>query len=333
MERPGLNWTERKGSRKGGVSRLAAAFVLFAAAAGLMAPAAFAAGEPTQAVLVPPDGSYMNSLPLISGTSWDDVMVSSVTLAINRLSDNYYWTGSVWNVSQTWLNADIWVSSWTYSAVPAWTDSSSYTIVARVMDSSNTWSLDHSTATFIYDVSIPVASVVLPVHASSVALTAVSGTAADAPPGELASVEVSYYRVDTARYWNSGTMAWDSVAETFYAADLAGNNWTATGVSSPTWSGSLSGVDYRIFARATDAAGNVVTKPGSPSLGSSYVQFTILSYQTMAGSAVSWQWKIPEPGDYVMSGTADSWQWLLWQPLSGRKVPKGNASAWSWGDE
>ena len=122
-------------------------------------------------------------------------------------------------------------------------------------------------------------------------LTKIEGSASDYTPGVLDKVWLSYQCVDAVecgaylnKYWNSATGLFNSAPELFYdAAILAGNKWEATGVSTPTWYVTTNGVDYKIFAKGVDRAGNEVSKPGAVGAGTSYIQFKLKPPPAVSG--------------------------------------------------
>lgn len=292
---------------------------------------------PTVRILVPANNSYVGNLAAITGTAGDNAAVSLVKMTLNRLSDNWYWNGASWDAAQTWLSVTG-TTAWSY-ATPVWVDGSTYTAVAKAMDTLNNWSTEYATTTFTYDSLAPVSTITYPAHAAvlEIDLPVISGSASDFA-GTLSSVRVSYAcasGVCVGKYWDITTHAWDSVTEIFYDATiLSDSKWEATGASTPTWITDGNGIQYNIFAKAMDLTGNETAKPGAPAADTSYIQVMLKTpYKTKAGTASSWQWKIPQTGDYVPSGSADSWQWLIWTPASGRKVPRGDASGWTWGNE
>ncbi len=99
---------------------------------------------PTAAVLQPADGSYVSSLPSITGTAADDTAVASVSLELSRQSDGLYWNGAAWASGQTWLAASVFPSSWSYSGVPPLVDGSTYAVTARAVDAAGNVSPDAS---------------------------------------------------------------------------------------------------------------------------------------------------------------------------------------------
>jgi subtilisin family serine protease len=61
--------------------------------------------------------------------------------------------------------------------------------------------------------------------------------------------------------------------------------------------------------------------------------YKALASYTEVGTAEFWEWKDVQTGNSVHSGSPEGWQWRTWDSGSGRKIPKGNAPAWSWGNE
>lgn len=61
--------------------------------------------------------------------------------------------------------------------------------------------------------------------------------------------------------------------------------------------------------------------------------FKALASYTKVGSAEFWEWKDVQTGNLVHSGSPEGWQWRTWNSGSGRKIPKGKAPVWSWGNE
>src|SRR3989338_4565157 len=108
----------------------------------------------------------------------------------------------------------------------------------------------------------PTLPITYPVHTTTLEtdLTVISGSASDLAPGTVDRVLVSYYKVTApSGWWNSATKQFNSGVELFQQATLlADNRWQATGVSTPTWVTDDTGVEYNIFAKAVDVAGNEV---------------------------------------------------------------------------
>ncbi|MEI7529770.1 MAG: hypothetical protein WCK76_12605, partial [Elusimicrobiota bacterium] len=203
---------------------------------------------PTAAILEPLNNSYLTALTQFSVTAADDIAVSSVVVAVSRLSDNYSWNGAGWAAGRTWLPADFAGSSWTYTGgLPAWVTDSSYTVTAKALDDSGLWSVDYSTSLFTYDITPPASFVLMPAGQIST-FTYISGAAADA--GGVAQVKVSVQRKSDDNYWTGG--GWTAPETWNQASGTA--TWTYTGISSVTL---LEGTTYVVMSKSYDLAGNV----------------------------------------------------------------------------
>ena len=184
--------------------RCASIAAIYCFAAIFLAPLSFAQDltPPTLAVTQPVNNSWVNNLSVVAGTATDDILVASVTISIKRENDAFFWNGSAWSPSETWLNAGVYPSSWTYSNVPAWVDGSSYTVVAKVMDTSGKWSVVYSTSAVIYDVTPPDSGVTTQMYLNhffypSQATQYIYGTASDALPGKLRGFNAVWISIRT----------------------------------------------------------------------------------------------------------------------------------------
>ncbi|HBE87556.1 MAG TPA: hypothetical protein DDW67_00235, partial [Elusimicrobia bacterium] len=248
--------------------------------------------RPTAAIAYPYDGGYVSETGRVTGDAYDKPYgrVANAFVRIKR-DDNWYWSSSlgdwtlagapeVWNDVLAYGALSPGGTWWQLNAAP-WESGRSYEVNAYVVDKAGNQQLVFSTATGINaDFTAPVSTVTYPVHGSIVQaeLSVLSGSASDIA-GVLDKVRISYYCVNGScggNYWNRSAMAWNSPTEIFYdAAILTGSRWEATGVSTPAWISTLAGVDYRVFAKGVDQAGNEVAKPGSPAADSPYIQFTL----------------------------------------------------------
>lgn len=207
---------------------------------------------PSVAILQPVNYSYRNSLVALTGTAADNVSVSSVQAGLMRLSDGYYWDGSAWAASQSWLDASVSTPAWSYSAMPAWVNGAAYRFTARARDNSGNWSAVYSTSVFYFDSGLPASAVTVPASGATIpAFSGLSGTAWDAE-SFTAQIWVGIKRASDEQYWNGAISQWTSAQ----AWNLA--------VGSATWSyaglpeGALtSGTTYFAVSRAADLAGNV----------------------------------------------------------------------------
>lgn len=207
---------------------------------------------PAAALLQPADGAILNTPPLIAGTASDDVAVSGAQVSIRRQAGGYYWNGSGWTGTPTWLNAAFSTAgySWSYAA-PGLADGSYYVLSARSVDSSGNYSPATPGVTFLFDSAPPTAAVKVPADGAVItSSTFLGGTAFD---GETypAQVWVRLTRLSDGFYWNGVLAQW-----------TAPEVWNIA-AGSATWSypmppeGALTDwTQYAAVCRAVDAAGN-----------------------------------------------------------------------------
>ncbi|MBU2634826.1 MAG: lamin tail domain-containing protein [Nanoarchaeota archaeon] len=196
-----------------------------------------------------PATTYINNLTQIEGTADDDVAVSTVTVKIKRLSDNWFWsTASNWEAGEAWNGVnDFYASSWTLTSIPTWVDGSSYTIVAKAMDTSNNWSTVFATATFTYDVSFPTSSITYPVNNVTYEdMDSITGTAGDEVSG-VSECRVKLMRNADSQYWNGST--WTATEIWNIASGISAWNYNTTSI---IWSTGT----YAVWSKSQDNAGN-----------------------------------------------------------------------------
>ena len=94
----------------------------------------------------------------ISGTASDSTSgLSSISISILRYSDNYWWGGTIWTSSESWLAPDG-VASWTYALNGNnLINGVSYTIYSRAEDVANNIQVEFGEDTFTYDLTSPIA--------------------------------------------------------------------------------------------------------------------------------------------------------------------------------
>jgi hypothetical protein len=201
---------------------------------------------PAAAVLQPAGGAALNLLPQISGTSADNVGVSSVVVSVRALGTGLYWDGAAWAAGQAWLNAAATGYAWGYEAVPAWVTDSSYTVTARAIDAAGNWSAP-AEASFLYDATPPLSAVTQPPSVLSTTFTAISGTAYDLDG--VTQVLAGVKRLRDSVWWNGA--AWVSTETWVPASGTA--SWTYTGLSTASLS---HGATYHFLSKAYDRAGN-----------------------------------------------------------------------------
>ncbi|OVE75659.1 hypothetical protein BVX98_07190, partial [bacterium F11] len=228
---------------------------------------------PVSGIFLPPQGptTYSKSLPVISGTSFDAISritdKSQVTLSIKEDNPSGRW----WNSASTFTET----SEQFYEATSllaensTWTQTSpnythGYTYLIRVQATDNVGPPGNSeplvslaSATFIYDINYPTATVTFPANGSVESqLTAVTGNTVE----EFVTNEVRItMRDDTTGLW------WDQGGSTFTLIDAAKVFYLATPDTPGDWSNWTwafdeaklqNGRDYTIQIYALDAAGN-----------------------------------------------------------------------------
>nr|MDA3823126.1 hypothetical protein [Bacteroidales bacterium] len=251
--------------------------------------------KPTSSITYPYDNGYISQTGKITGDSYDKThgIVAESFIRIKQLTGpkaGHYWRvvdsswtiesePEIWNAVPTYGTLSPDATWWQLNTAP-WQTGETYEMNAYVGDKAGNYETVYSTVTDIKaDFTAPSSTVTYPADGTlvEVELTVISGSASDFAPGILDKVQVSYYCVDntcSGQYWDRVSGAWNSATEIFYDADVVGDAWTATGASTPTWVSDVDGVDYRIFAKGIDQAGNEVVKPGSTGVGS-HIQFTL----------------------------------------------------------
>ncbi len=73
--------------------------------------------KPTSTILMPYDGqTFTSSVVNIMGTSFDATsLVRRVHISLQRSADGFYWDGSAWSATETWLITSAPVTSWSYT--------------------------------------------------------------------------------------------------------------------------------------------------------------------------------------------------------------------------
>ncbi|MDI6791472.1 MAG: Ig-like domain-containing protein, partial [bacterium] len=208
---------------------------------------------PVSNVTNPTNEAVINSLAQLTGTAADSFpgVVDWVEISIRRGSDNLYYNGVTWVVSQTWLLA-AGTTNWTYTW-PSLADNN-YTIRSRAYDAARNVESPGAGITFTLNRSAPTSTVTSPANGTNIkSISQISGTATD--DKGVAQVEVSIRRNSDSNYWNGvvwvGVQTWVTATGT--------NAWTYP-FTLPT-GGSADG-SYTIQSRATDTAGNV-ENPGT----------------------------------------------------------------------
>ena len=189
--------------------------------------------------------------------------VAEVEVSIRRGNGNY-WTGTGFSsATEVWNDATLAAGSWTYgldcSDFPA---DGSYTVRVRATDDVGNVETP-SSRTFEYDTTDPSALFAFPaaggeyrtsVWNTGCATVGLCGPQSDSGTG-VSDVEVSVQRVSDGLYWDGDSF--DAGTESWFAASLAGGNW-----SYPFAAASFpADGQYVVHVRATDDAGNTEAGP------------------------------------------------------------------------
>ncbi|MDI6791473.1 MAG: Ig-like domain-containing protein, partial [bacterium] len=205
---------------------------------------------PGSTITSPANGTYLNTLPQISGTATDNLAgVTSVEITIRRNSDGQYWNGSTWQGSESWRSAtgtNTWIYTW-----PA-VGSDLYTVRSRATDEAGNIESPGDSISFTYDISAPSSTVTTPANGAALAgLANILGTASD--DFLLAQVQVNIRRDTDGLYWQCASANWGYTQA-----------WcTATGTTSWSYPWPVTGDgSFTVRSRAQDQAGNIET-PGT----------------------------------------------------------------------
>ncbi|MFN0117549.1 MAG: hypothetical protein ACKVQC_04550, partial [Elusimicrobiota bacterium] len=213
--------------------------------------------------IVTPSSAFLQNLTLISGTA--NATLSGLNNLQIRISTGvgspYYWTGSSWTTTVTWLNTILDSQTvWHYDVSSFMVADTTYTVSARALDNAGNYSTVFSTRIFTVDLTTPTAAITYPVNGnvySAVQVsTPIAGTASDAGSfaSQLSTVTISLRDLTDVDDFNGTAFAGGG------PFNLGANGGVIT-----SWqynSGNLvleNDHQYRLTARAVDNAGNSVT--------------------------------------------------------------------------
>ncbi|MCG2827339.1 MAG: hypothetical protein L6265_12185, partial [Thermoplasmatales archaeon] len=162
----------------------------------------------------------INTLTSITGVANDDISgIKKVEICITRGNDGYYWTGSAWSSSETWLNASG-TSEWSYPWTPE-TDGA-YTIKSRATDNADNTETPSSGVTFTYDKTPPALTNIKPSNNTETESGTI--TVSGKTDGVNVTVNGKYADVDENGYFSKTVkLGTGKNTITIIAKDLAGN--------------------------------------------------------------------------------------------------------------
>ncbi|MFA7007455.1 MAG: hypothetical protein WC204_01230, partial [Elusimicrobiales bacterium] len=215
---------------------------------------------PVSRSTAPADGSRYSSLPVVSGTAFDNVRIDSLRVRIRRNTDLLYWNAAADDFTadeaSSWieLGSDLALrtTNWSYTDAFAWVGSppTQYQVNIQAKDYLR-YETAFSTAVFTYDRVAPVAVITEP--ASLGYLSAPLGlqtTAQGTIDTDTALVEVRLRDLTRgATYWNETTRTWtDSVV--YNTGIYSAGTWRMN-ISSAAFVG---GRKYELGVRGTDSS-------------------------------------------------------------------------------
>ncbi len=214
----------------------------------------------TTTINVPVDNSTLNSLDIISGTSWvayNNSNITKVEIFILRLTDNKYWNGAGWNSTKTWL-LTTGTYSWSYNSNSVtWTNNTQYLVRSRATDYlANT---DHQSPINRFTIKFssggttnpPTSSITFPANNSVIsAPSLIYGTAKAYGNASLSHVNISIIRLSDYRGWSGS--AW-VINLTLWLPTSGTTSWQYNSTN-VIWK---NGTKYLIRSRATDNKQNV----------------------------------------------------------------------------
>ena len=207
--------------------RIVIALLLIFALAPVVAlsGAVIADPDPAETTITPISDYVKVQLTEITGTAIGNATnnVTMVKVQIWRTSDGSYWTGAIWQVVPTWLNAtasdgsfnessEAWkITTTTTPDLPTWTDGYTYYIRAMAeaeLDDDDTPAIE----SFTYDITEPGTTIdVIPDYVNE--LSEITGTATDTSPGKINGVEVRIQRDSDDKYWSGTTWHLSSILQ------------------------------------------------------------------------------------------------------------------------
>lgn len=209
-------------------------------------------------------GVVLDTTPVPSGFMSG---INQIRLALRRTTDNRWWTGSAWQVAQTYFSTTSYNTGtgvWGYSMPSRYTnldDATTYFLSVQVQDTAGNWMLRGSTMSFVVDESSPTVGLTTPGTdgGSYQFFSTIRGTAAD-PNGfalKVTSISIS----------NPGVGCWDGISAFTQSCPYY---LTVTGTS--TWSydfptSSFDGSNLSISVKSQSVAGYVT----SPVLTQSFI--------------------------------------------------------------
>lgn len=208
--------------------------------------------SPNSSVLTPFHNEFYNSLLSITGNSSDQIKgvgLKKVEVSIKRIKDNFFWSGSDWVQTKTWLLATG-TTSWFYGTSSVkWDSGFGYQIQSRAFDLVDNIEIPEKYIMFTFDNEKPKSLIEFPINNTFVnELFSIYANGTDIGGSGIKKVEVCINRSIDNYYWHDSY--WDSVI--CWIEMNKTNNWYYN-TRNISWS---KNVLYHIRTKATDNATN-----------------------------------------------------------------------------
>ncbi|MBI4247900.1 MAG: hypothetical protein HY611_00225, partial [Elusimicrobia bacterium] len=270
---------------------------------------------PTSLASVPVNSTFTATVPVLSGTADDSVEnllgysgsggrrfesgISTVQVAFQRLSDDYWWNGGAFTQSGSilWSTAVFIGDSsgtWSYDDITSLQNNTTFQLTVRAWDRAGHIQPTLTYSTFTFDQTAPSALATgwtgTPDGANYRAVTSIHGTAADDSPGQLSGkiqIRIRHHSGGTGfvAYWNPSEPGCGGNTD---ACWVASETWIEINSGTPAnWTYNTSNVAWRnnglfyIAARAKDRADNLTAAPAPTVYQSSFSFLTPSAVMTI----------------------------------------------------
>jgi hypothetical protein len=275
---------------------------------------------PSSSVDTPTNNGFYKYLPEISGTAYDapgGFDLYKVEIAIKRLNDNYYWNGTNWVPSISWV-LTTGIAEWTYDTNAIhWTSGSQYSVQSRATDMAELVEVPETVNIFMIDTDYPISTINNPQENKWLnKVEIISGISTDFGGSGVEAVEIMIKEAATNEYWD-GTR-WNSRV---HWLSVDGTKQWSYNASSVQW---FTGNEYFLFSRASDRSGNDELVGSAKSFKYDAIlpeRLSILidfdaEYTNTNSVILSIYGQDVGSGISGMSFSTDGFEWSAWEPFN-----------------
>ncbi len=207
---------------------------------------------PELQITFPYNNEYYYDINDICGNAADrgiSTGLKVVEITLQRMADNYYWDGDLWQPKLTWLST-YGLDNWQYDASSIdWGSEGQYQISARALDNANNTSPMKNNVTFTIDRNAPISSIKFPINNDLLnKLDRIKGNCEDHGSG-IDRVEICIIRTFDGKFWSGDNWC----EEEFWLTAEGKENWYLD-TKNIIWT---SGASYLIQTRGVDSLSNV----------------------------------------------------------------------------